>query len=1000
TLILLNGRRLSATSGGDLNTIPMDALASIEVLKEGASATYGAGAVGGVVNFSTRRDIDGVELTLGKTFYAGSDGAYRANLLTGWVGDNGNIMLSATYEKEDSMLAVKRDFGNLPFSVNPGGWSLSNTTARFHRYANWATAQPANAAVGSGGGTVSAHFNDFTSNADCAALGGALTQDLQPGGGATTPTLCAFTAAPWTDMVQGFKRYQVYAEGNVDLSDTMELHVDVSYNKYDTTGRRPPGASPIAARAMDPSVSTTCGTTSCYYLVPFQQAVYTQGGLMTAATVQNPFIADFNARQPGTANDVGPGMALLTSSVFRPYLFGGHPQYDYGPIKSRAQRERFATTLGLKGRFSDATPLGGLLDGVTYDLSGQYSRYVQTNVDNGDWLANRFQDALMGYGGPACNAVDRVATDYSSAAAFNRTIGIQSDTAPGTNGCLWFNPFQSNFQTSAANGAANPNHPTGGSPNWAPGATQGASTGPAGFINDPALIDWMWAERSSSLTDTSFILDALFTGRVSESVFTLPGGQIGWAVGSQFRRYERSGSILAPDEEERRLLLQQCPYTHTGQAPQPTLPPGQRPISRGCAGVNGTGNFYSLSRVLYPGELVTESTDFDSQVVAYFGELSLPILDNLNVSASVRHESFNGGKLKGTIWSAAGKWDVTDSLYVRASYGTNFRATDALNLTPGASQLILAFDNTRFGPGYNYPTLTTVDDGIRPETAVTYNFGVGYQAPIFAGRLTASVDFFGIEITDEVVTSNSLTVIDNVFRAGAPGAGSPAHLADCSASLISFVEFNSGGCQPGVTTAANVSLVNMITRNGPSLTTNGLDYAIVYTQPLFGGDIALAANATQYTKFATGAFEVNGVVFDAGGDRLGFRNTTRTGSPSQKWRANASVRWSNGTHSIGLRANYFDGFENDPAQTRVAVQNLPGTANDVFSDYGWGKERYVDFDLNYIYTAPAWQDFTLRVSVLNLTDERPPALQNFVGYDTLVGNPRGRMLRLETTKKF
>src|SRR5690606_34810489 len=131
-----------------------------------------------------------------------------------------------------------------------------------------------------------------------------------------------------------------------------------------------------------------------------QQDVYTAAGLPTSSFVQNPFIADFNARQPGAANDVGPGMALLTSSIYRPYLFGGHPQYGYGAAESRVQREQYEVAAGVKGEYAGDSVFGRMLDGVTYAYSGQFTRYDATNIENGDWLANRLQDALMGYGGP------------------------------------------------------------------------------------------------------------------------------------------------------------------------------------------------------------------------------------------------------------------------------------------------------------------------------------------------------------------------------------------------------------------------------------------------------------------------------------------------------------------------------------------------------------------------------------------------------------------------
>src|SRR5213595_3922589 len=70
TLVLIDGHRMvshpSGTSGGlkffvDLNTIPRDAIESIEILKDGASTTYGADAVAGVVNIKLRHNYQGAE---------------------------------------------------------------------------------------------------------------------------------------------------------------------------------------------------------------------------------------------------------------------------------------------------------------------------------------------------------------------------------------------------------------------------------------------------------------------------------------------------------------------------------------------------------------------------------------------------------------------------------------------------------------------------------------------------------------------------------------------------------------------------------------------------------------------------------------------------------------------------------------------------------------------------------------------------------------------------
>jgi iron complex outermembrane receptor protein len=58
TLVLLDGQRIAAADSGavvDLNTLPLAALERVELLGDGASAVYGADAIGGVVNLVRRR---------------------------------------------------------------------------------------------------------------------------------------------------------------------------------------------------------------------------------------------------------------------------------------------------------------------------------------------------------------------------------------------------------------------------------------------------------------------------------------------------------------------------------------------------------------------------------------------------------------------------------------------------------------------------------------------------------------------------------------------------------------------------------------------------------------------------------------------------------------------------------------------------------------------------------------------------------------------------------
>ncbi len=93
TLVLLNGRRMANfaspgdDAGVDLNNIPSAAIERVEILLDGASALYGTDAIGGVVNFITRKDYQGMEASVyaGRTQEGGAE--KRSFTLAGGLGD-------------------------------------------------------------------------------------------------------------------------------------------------------------------------------------------------------------------------------------------------------------------------------------------------------------------------------------------------------------------------------------------------------------------------------------------------------------------------------------------------------------------------------------------------------------------------------------------------------------------------------------------------------------------------------------------------------------------------------------------------------------------------------------------------------------------------------------------------------------------------------------------------------------------------------------------------
>jgi iron complex outermembrane recepter protein len=116
SLILVDGRRWVNAAGGrgfrdfvDLNTVPMAIVDSVEVLKDGASAVYGADAIAGVVNIRTRRDFEGLDTRLRTGQTTHSDGRSTGIDVTyGHRLGNGSLLLSASYVDIEPILTTDR----------------------------------------------------------------------------------------------------------------------------------------------------------------------------------------------------------------------------------------------------------------------------------------------------------------------------------------------------------------------------------------------------------------------------------------------------------------------------------------------------------------------------------------------------------------------------------------------------------------------------------------------------------------------------------------------------------------------------------------------------------------------------------------------------------------------------------------------------------------------------------------------------------------------------
>jgi iron complex outermembrane receptor protein len=213
TLILLNGRRLAnnAISGSstDVNTIPFAALERIEVLRDGASALYGTDAIGGVINFITKKSYTAGEISINYEQPEASGGKSRG--VNGAVGfgdldtDGWNVLGVIDYQKQDRINSQQRAFGSRGYLPEHGVDGTSGTTFP----ANYTQQQGEN------------FFSANPTFPGCAPVGNG--GSINTGASATN---CRYDPTPYQDLIPSAEKYSVFAKGSLKLGSDSVLSAE------------------------------------------------------------------------------------------------------------------------------------------------------------------------------------------------------------------------------------------------------------------------------------------------------------------------------------------------------------------------------------------------------------------------------------------------------------------------------------------------------------------------------------------------------------------------------------------------------------------------------------------------------------------------------------------------------------------------------------------------------------------------------------------------------
>ena len=230
TLVLLNGHRMPVSGINhvlaDPNIVAPLALERVEVLADGASSVYGSDAVAGVVNFITRRNVDGLEASVQKGFADGY-GTLNAGVLGGLRWEGGSALLSYNYSDRDNLQAKDRDYVRADQRARGGRNFLTNRCGP--------------ASITTGGQT---YYTPY-------AAAGSVAGDCDP--------------SLHADLLASEERHSVFATIEHDVSDRLTLTGDFIYSKRENDQAVPRGN---AAATMFGPGAANAGQINPFFRLP------------------------------------------------------------------------------------------------------------------------------------------------------------------------------------------------------------------------------------------------------------------------------------------------------------------------------------------------------------------------------------------------------------------------------------------------------------------------------------------------------------------------------------------------------------------------------------------------------------------------------------------------------------------------------------------------------------------------------------------------------------
>ena len=488
TLPLVNGKRQVASwyngrGNASVNVnglIPNIALERIEIVKDGASALYGSDAIAGVVNFITKKNFEGFDMSYQFTTdrHSGKGDAHQVGVIWGVQGDRGGMVVSASNLNRDE-INVDDNYERF------GGTTLSSTgqPGRLLPIAGqdviWAAhglnpgqpvdnANPPRDPMGLSYGQADVNCEDAAALERGGALGNLFNR-------------CVYDYGSFFSIQAQESLRKMHLDGHYDFNDNVEMYFNFAgnYSEFDRLNSLNPNAPALT--------------------VPTDVEYIAADGTIQSAP--NPSSYEDAWRRGIEPINYANLTRMLGGTRYTADRFG--KQFRPLDTLTNISRSDQRFVIGALSEFQLADRDWSM------DISYTASQHNSAVTHAQDTLSSHMQLALNGLGGPECNPLNGVPGEGNAAYAASG-----GDFAAG--GCYFFNVFGNrDFDRNGNLGQDDLN-----------------------LVNPIELYEWLMGRVTWDSDFRQRVIDVVLSG----DMFETASGPIGVAVGFQ-RRRETGGTI-------------------------------------------------------------------------------------------------------------------------------------------------------------------------------------------------------------------------------------------------------------------------------------------------------------------------------------------------------------------------------------------------------------------------------------------------------------------------